>query len=484
MACFGLGYQINMFGCEDPTAGLVSSVLGTAPISVSTVAGVATVSHNDSGVTPGTYNYGGFTVDAKGHITAATFAPVPMYNLTVQDEGVLVDTTQTMNFTGVGVTVTDVAGVATVNIPGASSGPIWQPLTQGAYYGYDGSSVNTTAMGYNVHVDPAAGSSVLVGLDGYLRANADLAVGIGYVADCGNSEDIAIGANAVTGNDAGTRRTAIGSLVSITTSDSATGVGSRLSCATSANTCLYGASASSSNSPTAVGIGRGLSLTNATNAAVVGQGTAVTAVDSSGIGQGQTIANSNCVALGKAASTTANDELCTGSQTRLRFPSLTAAAASTATSPTTFGMIWDNSTKVCVPNTMPTSGLVAITPTLTGITNATVQGRMARSGNVLIWQVYILISGTTVVSANPTISNPKAWNSSTDHKWVGSGMVTTAADGVVPITILPASTSTCQAYYHKTGVATTTLADIGDGTLTFANGDKIQFSCYYQTSTA
>lgn len=66
---------------------LVSSVSGSDPISVSNTNGVATVSHNDSGVTAntygvtaatgltpgfgGTFSVPGFTVNAKGHVTAA-----------------------------------------------------------------------------------------------------------------------------------------------------------------------------------------------------------------------------------------------------------------------------------------------------------------------------------------------------------------------------------------------------------------------------
>lgn len=48
----------------------VSSIVANAPISVSASAGSVTVSHNNSGVTPGTYN--SVTVDAKGHITSGS----------------------------------------------------------------------------------------------------------------------------------------------------------------------------------------------------------------------------------------------------------------------------------------------------------------------------------------------------------------------------------------------------------------------------
>lgn len=473
MSYYEMVYGTNMFG--NPSTSYFNAINGVTPIVVTTVGNTATISHADSGVTPGTYNYGGFTVNAKGHITAATFAPVPMYNLTVQDEGVLVDTTQTMNFTGVGVTVTDVAGVATVNIPGASSGPVWQPLTQGSYYGYDGSSVNTLGVGYNVHVDPAAEQSILIGQDGYLRANASLAVAIGDVADAGNEEDIAIGANATTGNDAGTRRTAIGSLVSITTSDSTTGVGSRLSCTTSANTCLYGASTTSSNSPTAAAFGKGITLTNATNAAVVGQGTSVTAVDSSGLGQGQTIANTNCVVFGKGATTTTNNEVAFGTQTTLRMPSLSQASSGTATYP----LLWNSSTKVITAdNALYLASWASYTPTYTNLSkgNGVVEARYNRLGGLGLVYIQFTIGGSTSITGAFDISLPAVLSTSPTQAYSGTA-------GYYDSDVTTYSTGLCYPQGNNNKVIPVTTAGVqwnATTPITWAAGDIFYMQLWYR----
>lgn len=57
------------------------------------------------------------TTDQQGRITGVTLA-TPTASVEVEDEGTPVVTTGTLNFVGAGVTTTDVAGVATVTIPG------------------------------------------------------------------------------------------------------------------------------------------------------------------------------------------------------------------------------------------------------------------------------------------------------------------------------------------------------------------------------
>ena len=65
--------------------GSVTSITATNPIVVTPdpITSTGTVSHNTSGVTPGTYgdstHVGQFTVDAKGHITAATNVATPSF---------------------------------------------------------------------------------------------------------------------------------------------------------------------------------------------------------------------------------------------------------------------------------------------------------------------------------------------------------------------------------------------------------------------
>lgn len=83
----------------------------------------------DTTVTPDTYgdatNVPQLTVDAKGRITGVTNVPISGGSgstLDFEDEGTPVVTASVVNFTGAGVTVTDVAGVATVDIPGGSGG--------------------------------------------------------------------------------------------------------------------------------------------------------------------------------------------------------------------------------------------------------------------------------------------------------------------------------------------------------------------------
>jgi hypothetical protein len=85
----------------------VSSISATSPISVSASTGAVVVSHNNSGVTPGTYN--SFTVDEKGHVTAASNQ---LTGHVIQDNGVSM--TQRTNLNFIRMTVQDnVSGNAT-----------------------------------------------------------------------------------------------------------------------------------------------------------------------------------------------------------------------------------------------------------------------------------------------------------------------------------------------------------------------------------
>lgn len=59
----------------DPSGGTVTGVTGTAPITVTPASPNPNVSHDNSGVTPGTYNQ--VLVDAKGHVTLGGVTPDP-----------------------------------------------------------------------------------------------------------------------------------------------------------------------------------------------------------------------------------------------------------------------------------------------------------------------------------------------------------------------------------------------------------------------
>lgn len=71
----------------------VSSISATSPIAVSASTGAVVVSHDNSGVTPGTYN--SFTVDQKGHITSASNQ---LTGHVVQDNGVSMTQRTNLNF--------------------------------------------------------------------------------------------------------------------------------------------------------------------------------------------------------------------------------------------------------------------------------------------------------------------------------------------------------------------------------------------------
>ena len=93
-----------------------------APLS----AGNITLNLSDTAVTPATYgdasNVPQITVDQKGRVTGVVDVPISFSGVDVEDEGVAVVTASTLNFVGAGVTATDVAGVATVTIPGGGGG--------------------------------------------------------------------------------------------------------------------------------------------------------------------------------------------------------------------------------------------------------------------------------------------------------------------------------------------------------------------------
>jgi hypothetical protein len=95
-----------------------------APLS----AGNITLGLTDTGVTPDTYgdatNVPQITVDAKGRITSVVDVPISGGGggIDFEDGGTPVVSSSTANFTGAGVTVTDVAGVATIDIPGGGGG--------------------------------------------------------------------------------------------------------------------------------------------------------------------------------------------------------------------------------------------------------------------------------------------------------------------------------------------------------------------------
>lgn len=373
MACFGLGYQINMFGCEDPTAGLISSVLGTAPISVSTVAGVATVSHDNIG-TAGTYAYpSSITTDAKGHVSAITAGSAPI--------------------TG-----------------------IWTPTTLGAYYGFN--SVNPyleTGVGYNVGISGTGDTVVGNGSTTGVASSNSVVVGRGSSA--ASTGDVVVGSTSTAINASGGPRVLIGQTVVFTSSleavaigylgsgsgnDYFTGIGSRISCTANKVRSTVVGSTNTMQYDRAVMVGYG-NGNNGTDATSVGY-QAAAAQDSAALGSGATAGNTNCVALGKGATTTANDELCTGSQTRLRFPSLSQAAAGA----NSYAMLWDSSTKVCVPATIGYGTFTSFTTTWTNISqgNGTQDCRYVRFGNLVFAQWKLTFGNTTSVSGNMAASLP------------------------------------------------------------------------------
>lgn len=419
MSYYDMVYGTNMFG--DPTTSYFTAINGTAPIVVTTVGNTATVSHAASGVLPGTYNYGGFTVNSSGHITAATFGPVPLYSVDVKDENVAVVSTSTLNFAGAGVTVTNSpAGTALITIPAAAA------TTQGVVYGLTGGTATSNAgIGYNIS---------------FGAATQDTIVG------SGSSTTGSGGLNAILG------------CTSTTASQYTQIHGTGVTVGSSANFCNIH--------------GSGTTVANNCNS-------------SNGLGYAQTFGHANCVLLGDGASTSAANELATGSQTRLRFPSLTATAASTASTPTTFSMLWDNSTKVCVPNTMPSTGSVSWTPTLSGgssVGNGTLTGTYCRAGN-LITAFVTLTGGTTMsIAASATISLPKTIANITATAFpVGCGFSGNATTAVFDSTVLvkPSTSSTLSIFIDDPSFG------LGDwSAYTWSTNSSINYVYTYITNTA
>lgn len=87
----------------------VATIAATTPIVVSASTGAVTISHADSGVTPGTYN--SFTVDAKGHITSASNQ---LTGHVIQDNGVSMAQRTNLNF--IRMIVQDNAGGNATNV--------------------------------------------------------------------------------------------------------------------------------------------------------------------------------------------------------------------------------------------------------------------------------------------------------------------------------------------------------------------------------
>lgn len=340
MSYYEMVYETNMFG--NPSSTYFNAINGVAPIVVTTVGNTATISHANSGIAAGIYtNPSIIQVNATGHVESITTSGSPFITgVAVQDETVPVVTTSTLNFAGAGVTVTE-SPAGTALI----TIPAAAATTQGVVYGLTGGTATSNAgIGYNIS---------------FGAATQDTIVG------SGSSTTGSGGLNAILG------------CTSTTASQYTQIHGTGVTVGSSANFCNIH--------------GSGTTVANNCNS-------------SNGLGYAQTFGHANCVLLGDGASTSAADELATGSQTRLRFPSLSQAAAGANSYP----MLWDSSTKVCVPATVGYGVFTAFTATWTNINqnNGTQDCRYARFGDAVFVLWKLTFGNTTSVTGDIGASLP------------------------------------------------------------------------------
>lgn len=129
---------------------------------------------------------GGFVTasDVAGVATVTVATPT----IAVQEEGVAVVSASTMNFVGSSVTATDVGGVATITVM-ASTSTLSAVLTAGS----DGTGQAVSNIGA-LSFDTGAGKGITIGTDANPANTADeYSVAIGRGADSHGTANIAIG---------------------------------------------------------------------------------------------------------------------------------------------------------------------------------------------------------------------------------------------------------------------------------------------------